>query len=94
MKAPSITLLQQASRKGQKRLHIVEIGDRSHRNPDGTGGFAVDAMTEIIDGQTVFVFGLRETHVQFHARDAQRDLTCAGVTEASRPQRDVDFVGR
>ena len=65
--ANSITLLQQSSRKLQKRLDIVEIGNGSDRNAHGARSFAVDAMAEIIDGQAVFVFGLCETDIQFHA---------------------------
>jgi hypothetical protein len=33
-----MTLLQQASRKLQKRLHIVEIGDHAYRNPHRAAG--------------------------------------------------------
>jgi hypothetical protein len=84
---------QQPSRKCKQCLHIIEIRERSHRDAHGAGGFTVDAQAEVVDGHFVFVVGRGEAHIQFHAGDAERHFTCAGVAEAAGAQRDIDLVG-
>jgi hypothetical protein len=66
----AVILGKKTPRKCKESLDIVEIRNRAHGNAHGAGGFAVDAVTEIVYSETLFVTGLGETDVQFDAGDA------------------------
>ena len=50
-------------------VNIPKAADQSERNADRATRFTVDAQTEVIQGQTVLVTSLVETHFKFCTGD-------------------------
>src|SRR5271157_1029126 len=81
--AHSFSLSQQPSCKTQERLHILEVRHQPRGDSHRASGLAIEAKTEVVKSYALLMTWTIEAHIQFNARESERDLARAGVAETS-----------